>query len=225
MKHASIATALGCMTLIGGCQQAADDAPAAAQVAEDESGAGKVHMMGAGPSSPVEGTCPNVTPAQTVTLTIKADRGNGDIFKQIGNRSLDFGIEAQYKPRKKDPNYWATDADISIGDQWTTVKFVLQQDSNDRIKFLRWASPGIDQTLATAAFTVEPTFKTAFCALSKIDTSVPDQESFTVNVKLPPTASGASVIAAYNLGFLANAKNKSDAYVPVFLDPNMKNEG
>lgn len=231
--------AVGTVSVLTACGNAAPEPPVesagvattATEMTPAKSTA-TVATFGPSPTLPITRDCKGKPIGDEIVLTLDADK---KMFKDLSDnrafvRDVKLGGKSQDEPPEVGEGYWSTNLDASyeppkgeVG--YTKMTIRLKPDGKTEAIFLRPPTSNDPATKrdSSAAISVQKAMEPYFCGLTKI--KLPDEndpyESLSFGITLPPQTA-----ASYNIGVMVRKLAGKRAYwTPVFIDPNVKNEG
>lgn len=235
MKHAYALPIAGTLLLVSACGEKRTAAPA-----QQNSASSPATVLFGGASATIPtAACrdENGTAVQKSKNKIK--------FKIKSNFLKDFGGNGQTIPRDvvTDVNgndvpqpsppsdiakkYWPTYLDIGIDEpdgmtKWTQVVVKVKPDASNGIQFMkvRDANGNFDPKDSSVAVMAEASKVAKFCYRQPIELDADGDETIKFGVML---AKGETV--SINIGVLVEDKTNKGFWIPIYIDPNMKNTG
>ena len=176
------------------------------------------------------------TPGLAVTWTLKEVLSGLSNNRRITRTIMRSTGKVPKLPTSAVGDNWPTTLDMDIasaGSDYVMVNVVLTIGANGNkpgVHFLRPRSgtlptgpnPGGDNSSVAVLTPAPEPGKVEYCGRTPIDTSDPDTESFSFGVR---KAVGARSL---NIGLLVPTEkesNETQMWLPIFLDPNVRNEG
>lgn len=239
MKHIVMMTgAMASLLVLAGCKDKIGPAAAGPEAEKaDDGGPTVFEALGAGPSSTPTGDCTGGTRiGEVITMTL-----GQDAIRQLGgkNGEITRTVKKGTAPDNSLPDLagtplYPTNLDLRAGTggvdpgtrNYVEINVTLEPPkagTKRSLIFLRMdsRSPIGPNDPATAAITVPSAAVQQFCMLSPtISRSVDGTETVRLGSKLVPGAA-----SSFNIGVQVYNLRNGRLSTPVYIDPNMRNEG
>lgn len=232
-KSSLIASAA--LLLLAGCGQNRNDAAAVRQ--DEVAGVmpaaitGTQNILAAGPSQVISSSdCMGTRNPKRVRLVIK-----DNLLKRLGSdRTIDRDVNIEVDATPDDPQptppnigasqYQPTFLDLGVpasggAGTWTQIVVRLQSNAADPMKFMPVRVAGINNPNDSSyAVLAPPGLVGKFCGRKPFNPTNPDVLRFGVKLAV-------GEVVSFNIGLLIPDKQNPGYYIPIYLDPNMKNIG